>query len=118
MHVSVLPRGGKTTIRVSEGMRALATALFGGLAGGISAGTVPVWLGIGIAVHSAIFTLAMGTATASLTYGAARGLFGRAAEKREVALRELAEKLAQQARESIAAASSKLPPPDSTRRGE
>jgi hypothetical protein len=118
MHVSVLPRGGKTTIRVSEGMRPLATALFGGLVGGVSAGTIPIWLGIGIAVHSAIFTLAMWTATVSLSYGGARGLFGRAAEKREGALRDLAEMLALQARESIAAASSKLPPPDSTRRGE
>jgi serine/threonine protein kinase len=109
MHVTVLPRGGKTTIRVSESTRALAVGLFGGLVGGFSGAGIPTWLGVGIAVHSAVFALAMWTATASLAYGAARGLFGRASQKRETVLRELAEALANQARESIGAGT-RLPP--------
>jgi len=115
MHVSVLPRGGKTTIRVSESMRALAAGFFGGLMGGVTGGTAPIWLGIGIGIHSAMFTLGMWTATASLCFGAARGLFGRASEKRETALRELAETLALQARESIAAATSNVAPAQAPR---
>jgi eukaryotic-like serine/threonine-protein kinase len=110
LHVTVLPRGGKTTIRVSESMRALAGGLFGGFMGGLSGASAPIWLAIGIGVHSAVFTLGMWTATVSLSFGAARGLFGRASRKREVVLRELAEALAAQARESIAGAGTKLPP--------
>jgi serine/threonine protein kinase len=114
LHVTVLPRAGKTTIRVSESMRALVTGLFGGLFGLGSVVTAPIWLGIGLgAVHSGAFTLVMWAATASLSYGSARGLFGRGLRQREGVLRDLAETLALQARESIAAANPKLAPPDS-----
>lgn len=117
LHVTVLPRGGKTTIRVSESMRALVTGLFGGVFGSLTLMSAPIWLGIGLgAVHSGVFTLAMWTATATLSYGSARGLFGRGSRKREVVLRELAETLALQARESIAAATPKIAPPDSRSR--
>jgi hypothetical protein len=114
LHVTILPRAGKTTIRVSESLRALVTGLFGGLFGLGSLVTGPIWLGIGLgAVHSGVFTIAMWTATATLSYGSARGLFSRGSRKREEVLRELAETLAFQARESIAAANPKIATPDS-----
>jgi serine/threonine protein kinase/heme exporter protein D len=117
LHVTVLPRAGKTTIRVSESLRALATGLFGGLFGLVSGVTAPIWLGIGIgALHSGVFTVAMWTATATLSYASARGLFGRGSRQREAVLRELAETLARQARESIAAASPTIASPDSRAR--
>jgi serine/threonine-protein kinase len=113
LHVTVLPRAGKTTIRVSESMRAVVTALFG-LSGVVSLITAPIWLGIGLGVvHSGVFTIAMWTATASLAYSSARSLFGRSSRKREEVLRELAETLALEARESIAAANPQIAPPDS-----
>jgi hypothetical protein len=115
MHVSVLPRNGKTTIRVSENMRPLGAGLFIGLLVGVGGGATPLWLGIGIAVHNAVFTLGMWTATMSFAFAGARGLFGRASRKREEVLRELAEALALQARESIAAANTQLPPADPPR---
>ncbi|HEX8946274.1 MAG TPA: serine/threonine-protein kinase [Gemmatimonadaceae bacterium] len=113
LHVSVLPRAGKTTIRVSENMRPLATAFFG-LFGLSTVVTAPIWLGIGLgAVHSGVFAVAMWTATATVSYGTARGLFGRSSRKREDALREFADTLALQVRESITAANPKLAPADS-----
>ena len=113
LHVSVLPRAGKTTIRVSENMRPLATAFFG-LFGLSTVVTAPIWLGIGLgAVHSGVFAVAMWTATATVSYGTARGLFGRSARKRQDALREFADTLALQVRESITAANPKLAPADS-----
>ena len=113
LHVSVLPRAGKTTIRVSENMRPLATAFFG-LFGLSTVVTAPIWLGIGLgAVHSGVFAIAMWTATATVSYGTARGLFGRSSRKREEALREFAETLALQVRESITAANPKIAPADS-----
>jgi hypothetical protein len=112
LHVTVLPRAGKTTIRVSESMRALVTGLFGGLFGLVSVVTFPIWLGIGLgALHSGVFTVAMWTATATFTYAGARGLYARGSRQREEVLRELAETLALQARESIAAANPTIAPP-------
>ena len=112
LHVTVLPRAGKTTIRVSESLRTSATAHFGFFGIGTIA-TAPIWLGVGLgALHSGVFVLAMWTATATVSYGSARGLFGRGFRKREEALHELAETLALQVRESIAAANLKIAPPD------
>jgi len=112
LHVTVLPRAGKTTIRVSESLRTSATAHFGFFGLGTIA-TAPIWLGVGLgALHSGVFVLAMWTATATLSYGSARGLFGRGSRKREEALHELAETLSLQVRESIAAAKLKIAPPD------
>jgi Serine/threonine protein kinase len=112
LHVTVLPRAGKTTIRVSESLRTSATAHFGFFGIGTIA-TAPIWLGVGLgALHSGAFVLAMWTATATLSYGSARGLFGRAFRRREEALYELAQTLALQIRDSIAAANPKLPSSD------
>jgi hypothetical protein len=103
LQVSVLPRGGKTTIRVSENLRSTFGALFGGLVGGIGAGTASIFLGIGVKMHDPIFAVTMWIATTTLAYASARGLFGRASRTHDNELRSLAEALANQARDSVAA---------------
>ncbi len=103
MNVSVLPRGGKTTIRVSENMKVLAGGLFGGIVGGVGGGSTPMWAGMALATHNAFFGVAMWAGTVALAYVTAYGIFGIASRKRNRSLRELAEALAVQARESITA---------------
>jgi eukaryotic-like serine/threonine-protein kinase len=104
LQVSVLARGGKTTIRVSETLRQTAGALFGGIVGGFGGGTSGIWIGIGANLHNLMFGVWMWAGSVAASYLAARGLFGRASRKREEQIRTLAERLATQARESIAAA--------------
>jgi hypothetical protein len=108
VHVSVLPRGGKTTIRVSESMRVLATGLFGGIMGGVGGGTSTLWVATGIALHNPIPAFLGWSGTLALTYAAARLILTAASRKRQGVLRALTEELAVQARESIAAARPKL----------
>jgi serine/threonine-protein kinase len=103
LQVSVLARGGKTTIRVSETMRQLAGGLFGGLMGGLGGGSSGLWMGLGAGMHNLAFGLWMWGGTVAASYLTARGFFGRASRKREAQVRSLAEELATQARESIAA---------------
>lgn len=110
LQVSVLPRGGRTTIRVSENMRAVAGALFGGIVGGAGGGSGPIWAGVGVGMHSAFFGVSMWAGTVAATYLTAYGLFGLAIRKRNRRLRDLVERLAVQARESIAATPAKLRP--------
>ncbi len=114
LQVSVLLRGGKTTIRVSENLRSTYGGLFGVLVGGIGAGTATIFLGIGIKTHDPILAISMWLSTITLGYASARGLFGRASRGRDKELRNLAESLADQARESIsqAAPTSRVTPPN------
>ncbi len=108
MHVSVLARGGKTTIRVSENLKRMVGAFYGGIMGGVGGGTASIWIGIAVKTHSLGLGIALwGTAIAT-TYLTARGLFMISSNKRADELRGLAETLAAQARESIAAARPKL----------
>ncbi len=102
-NVSLLPRGGQTTIRVSKSMRAFAGGIFGGLVGVIGLGTVPIWMGIAIHASNPGAGAALAGGVVVLTWATARALFARSIGKREQALRELAEDLAVQTRESIAA---------------
>ena len=112
--MTVLPRGGKTTIRVSENLRSTYGGLFGVLVGGIGAGTATIFLGIGIKTHDPILAISMWLSTITLGYASARGLFGRASRARDKELKALAESLANQARESIsqAAPTSRVIPPN------
>ncbi|MDB4873722.1 MAG: putative serine/threonine protein kinase [Gemmatimonadetes bacterium] len=108
VHVAVLPRGGKTTIRVSENMRVLAAGLFGGIMGGVGGGTSTLWVATGIFLHNPIPAFLGWSGTLVLTYSAARLILTAASRKRQGVLRALTEQLAVQARESIAAAGLKL----------
>ena len=110
VHVSVLPRGNRTTIRVSESLKAAAGGFFGGIMGGAGGGSTPVWLGVAIKMHSPLLGVALWSGAVSLTYLGARALFGMHNRYRGRKLRLLAERLASQVRESIDQATKKLPP--------
>jgi serine/threonine-protein kinase len=110
VQVSVLPRGGKTTIRVSENLRNLAGGLLGGIMGGYGGGSSGIWIGIGIgALHNPALAAALWLGNIALAYGVARGVFRRMGSRRGDELRTLAEALASEARASIDAAQPKLP---------
>jgi len=107
--VSVLSRGGKTTIRVSEHLKRASGGIFGGIVGGVGGGTAGVWMAIGAATHNLPLAFGLWIAAAGTTYLTARGIFMITSNKRADELRALTETLATQARESIAAAKPKLP---------
>jgi hypothetical protein len=105
--VSVMTRGGVTTIRVEEELRNTAGALFGGLVGGGGGGTTGISIGIGMEVfHSAPAAAMIWLAVAGSFYGLARYLFGNISEKRERQLRDLTDRL-----QSIVESSAAQPAP-------
>ena len=110
IHVSVLPRGGKTRIRVSEPLRIAATGVFGGVMGGIGGGSLPVWLGIGMKMGDFGAGMLAWAGTIALSYLASRGLFALHSRGRSKSAKALIERLASQARESIDLAQPKLGP--------
>ncbi|MGH9423865.1 MAG: hypothetical protein ACRD3J_28070 [Thermoanaerobaculia bacterium] len=111
INVSVVSRGGVTTIRVEEELRNLAGALFGGLVGGGGGGSTGMSIGIGLGVfHSFALAAGLWVAVAGGFYTLARSIFSRVAIKREAQLRELTGRLEEQITES--AASRALAPGD------
>ncbi len=108
MQVSVLPRGGKTTIRVSENLKHAIGEIFGGLMGGIGGVLAPIMLGVGVKLHNPLFAASVWFGSVLLTYASSRGIFWQTTRSRDKELRGLAEALAEQACESVAAARPKL----------
>jgi hypothetical protein len=98
--VSVISRGGVTTIRVEEELRNIAGGIFGGLVGGGGGGMTGVAIGIGMGVFNSppiaglIWVLIAGG-----FYTLARTIFGHISAKREKELRELAGRLESQVAE-------------------
>ena len=109
MQVSVLPRAGKTTIRVSENLKKAAGEIFGGIMGGVGGVLVPIMVGVGVKLHNPLFAGAVWFGSFLITYASSRGIFWQTTRSRDKELCGLAEALAEQARDSIAAARSKLP---------
>ena len=92
--VSVVTRGGVTTIRVEEELRNLAGALFGGIVGGGGGGSTGVVMGIGMGVfHSAPVAGLLWVSVVGGMYTLARTIFGKIAVRRDRELRELADRL-------------------------
>ena len=113
--ISVLVRGGKTSIYVGERLRELAGGLFGGIMGGGGGGMLGPAFGIGLNYFhfaGAVAMIALGAI--GTTYGIARTVFTRIARSRSEVLRKLTATLAEQARESIHATT--LPPEGEMRR--
>jgi len=109
LEVSVFPRNGKTTIRISERIGKLAGGLFGGIMGGYGGGTAGIWFGIAAKMGHPGYGFMMWGANALIAYGAARTVFGMKSRDRHQKLRTLAEMLGAQARASIDNATKKLP---------
>ena len=109
IQVSVVPRNGKTTIRVSENLRNLAGGLFGGIMGGYGGGTTGMWVAVAVGTHSLVVGIAAWLGNLALAYGVARGILRSAGNRRGDSLRNLAQALASEARLAIDAAQPKLP---------
>ena len=109
IQVSVVPRNGKTTIRVSENLRNLAGGLFGGIMGGYGGGTTGMWVAVAVGTHSVVVGIAAWLGNLALAYGVARGILRSAGNRRGDSLRNLAQALASEARLAIDAAQPKLP---------
>ena len=107
--VSVVSRDGLTTIRVEEQLQSLVGGVFGGLVGGGGGGTTGVSIGIGMGVfHSAPVAGLLWMAVAGGFYTLARTIFGSVAGKREKQLRDLINRLEQQATSVAVAPPEKL----------
>jgi hypothetical protein len=92
--VSVVPRGGVTTIRVEEELGNTAGALMGGIVGGGGGGTSGAVIGVGMGVfHSAPLAVGLLACSLSTFYMLARTIYGNIASNREKTLRELIDRL-------------------------
>jgi serine/threonine-protein kinase len=103
VQVSVLVRDGRTSIYVGERLRDLAGGLFGGIMGGGGGGMMGPSIGVGMEVFGSPFA-AVGLIVGSVgvAYTIARSIFVHIARKRSTALKEMTDKLAEQARRSLA----------------
>jgi serine/threonine-protein kinase len=100
--VSVIPKGGQTTIRVEERMGQLAGGLFGGVVGGGGMGTAAPVLGVILnAKHDPFLAIAAFLATLTTAYGVARTIFKNIVRGRERDLKDLTARLADAVEESI-----------------
>lgn len=108
VNVNIVSRSGATTIRVEEELRNVAGGVFGGLVGGGGGGTTGISIGIGMgAFHSAGLAAAIWVAVFGSFYTLARTIYGNLAVKREKQMRELTNRLEEQANELISARSAK-----------
>ena len=110
--VSVVPRGGVTTIRVEEEMRNIAGALVGGIVGGAGGGTSGAVIGGSMAAwHSAPISVGLLACSISFFYMLARTIYNGIAVKREKELSELIGRLETQVETAIGTTSKSLPNP-------
>jgi hypothetical protein len=101
--VSVVTRGGITTIRVEEELRNLAGALFGGIVGGGGGGTTGLTMAIGMGVfHSAPIAGLLWVTVAGGMYTLARTIFGRVSAGRERELSGLVGRLEEEVQAAVA----------------
>ncbi|MFN8574211.1 MAG: serine/threonine-protein kinase [Gemmatimonadaceae bacterium] len=113
--VSVLVRGGRTTVHVTERLKDLAGGLFGGIMGGGGGGMIGPSIGIGVnAFHSWLAALGMAVGTIGLAYTIARTIYTRMTGSRRKVLERLTHDLVELARESMR--TSALPPTRDPRR--
>ncbi len=107
--VSIVTRGGITTIRVEEELRNVAGALFGAIVGGGGGGTTGISMAIGLGVfHSAPVAALLWVTVAGGMYTLARTIFGRMSWGRERQLRELIGRLEDEVQ--VAAATPRVGP--------
>ena len=100
--ISVISRGGVTTIRIEEELGNVAAPLFAGLIAGGAGGTTGITVGLVMAATgSAALAGALWVVVAGGFYALSRGIFKGVAAKRERQLHELMSRLAAQVRESI-----------------
>ncbi len=105
LQISVMPRGGKTTVRIDEQLSNIAGGVFGGIMGGGGGGLGGAVMGvIAGANHEPLLGLAAWLATIAASFGAARVTLGRIAASKREKLTEIAHMLANQIAESTVSA--------------
>jgi serine/threonine-protein kinase len=103
LQISVMPRGGKTTIRVDEQLGHIARGLFGGLMGGMGGGMGGAVMGsITANTHQPLLGLAAWLGVAATAYGTARFALRRLVTSRQKKLHDVTTQLATQIAESTA----------------
>jgi eukaryotic-like serine/threonine-protein kinase len=103
LQISVMPRGGKTTVRIDENLGQITGGIFGGMMGGIGGGLGGAVMGsIAGGMHNAPAGLVGWAAVIASAYAGARYTLHRVSNGRKVKLREVANQLAQQIAESTA----------------
>jgi serine/threonine-protein kinase len=105
LQISVMPRGGKTTVRLDEQLGNIAGGVFGGMMGGIGGGLGGAVMGsIAGGAHEPLLGLAAWLAVVTSAFAGARFTLRRIFNSRRDKLREVASQLANQIAESTAAA--------------
>jgi serine/threonine-protein kinase len=103
VQISVLVRDGRTTIFVGERLKDLIGGLYGGIIGGVGGGTLGPILGVAFESLSMPLLIAPAVlATVGTSFGIARYFLRRTTRSRSAVLSALTERLAEQARDSIA----------------
>jgi serine/threonine protein kinase len=103
LEVVVTVRGGKTRITVLENLNTLAGQIFGGIGGGMGGGGMAPVIGITVGALSLTPLVLIGLIPGwiATAYFTARTVFKKQTDKRAIELEELADRLAQAARELI-----------------
>lgn len=111
VHVSILARNGRTTVRAVENMSQLAGGLFGGIVGGAGGGMTGAIIAISVkTLHSPKAAILLELGWLAAMYGLARGAFAYIGRKRKNTLRQVTEELAGQIQEAVAEQSRALAP--------
>jgi len=100
--VSIVPRGGRTRIRIDERLGQIAGGLYGGIVGGTSSVAVFAASAAATATHSWVAAVAAGLAVELTTFSIARSIMGAIKNKRVKQLARLRQELEAEVRASIA----------------
>ncbi len=94
VHVTIIPRAGRTRVRITERMRNMAGGLFGGIMGGMGGGGMGLVIGLGMGLlNSPVATAVLVPLWIGGSYLLARGIFRHIGRKREAELERLADRL-------------------------
>ena len=102
MNVSITARRGKTTVRCTESLKQLAGPIFGPTMGAGGGGGGGMTFGALMSTHHPGIAIIGWASVVALSYGVARTIFVTQSGRRRKRLRELAEELATEIRDSIA----------------
>ena len=101
LQISVMPRGGKTSVRIDEQLSNIAGGVFGGLMGGVGGGLGGAVMGIiGGNTHRPLIGLAAWLSVIATAFAGARFTLRRIATSRREKLTEIANQIANQIAES------------------
>jgi len=102
LQIAVMPRGGKTTVRIDEQLSNVVGGVFGGIMGGVGGGLGGAVMGsVTAQTHAPLLGLAGWAGIVATAYAGARFTLRRIAKSRQEKLREVASQLATQIAESV-----------------